>query len=274
MRLASLSDLQRPREEIADLIDRASQISQLYDDMVESERGDGHLRAPGIHASELSCERQMFYSVIAQPKKNSVNKNMRQRFQLGKAVHSMLQADFHMLARNSGGRIQFEDEVPVSPKHQEIARRLNIHSSCDGIFSFLEEPYVGPIFLRLGLEIKTEAPDSYEKVVKDGPKEEHIDQAHVYMRCLDFPLMYFMYVNKGNQNNVPSISPFLIEFDPVRWARIEEKCKRVLSMVQREEVPERQESFRCTFCPYNYVCEPETAKPKPTMIQRWKNRRQ
>lgn len=284
MALVRIRDLQGPKEEVADFVDRATLLSQLYDDSIEADDGDGHLRAPGIHASEISkCERKIVYNILDTPKKKGgIKKVMRQRFQVGKYLHTMLQRDFHQMANNSGGRIQFDSEVPVSPKYQALAAELNIQSSCDGVFTFRDEPY-GPAVLRVGLEIKTESPDQYEKL--KAPRPDHIEQAHVYMKCLDLPLFYFMYFNKGNQNNTSSIGPFLIQFDQVLWDMLERRCRkalasaeavaakqqevwnterRTLTMAELREVgmPDRKEGMHCEFCPYSETCQPQYLTPK------------
>lgn len=268
--LTRIKDLSKSPAELADLLDRATQLSQLYDDYVESDPGDGHLRAPGVHASELAgCERKVLYSVLDTPKEGGLTKNWRQRFALGKAVHKMIQDDFHVMASKSKGLIRFEDEVPISPKHQEIAKELSIYSSADGVFSLLDDP-LGPVVLRIGLEIKTEAPDGYSKLT--APYEKHLDQAHVYMRCLDLPLFYFMYINKGNQNNTPSIAPYLVTFDQARWDRLETKARRVLRMVGTDQMPDREEGIECSFCPYKTTCGPSIGK-KGSGSASWKQPR-
>lgn len=265
--LVRIADLSGPEEVVRDFIDRASTISMLYDDSVEADQGDAHKRAPGIHASEISqCVRKVVYSIQGSEKQVRIAKAWRQRFQVGKAIHAMIQADMHAMARASGGKIRFEDEVAIGPAHQQIAEELNIHSSADGVFSFYDDP-LGPVVLRVGLEIKTESPDGYAKLTE--PKEEHLDQAHVYMKCLDLPLFYFMYINKGNQNNTPSIHPFLVKFDPNRWAALERRCRKALQMARDGVVPEREEGIHCSFCPYAHTCGPRIGG-KGTTSASWK----
>lgn len=291
MALVRIRDLHGPKEEVADLIDRASTLSQLYDDSIEADEGNGHLRAPGIHASEVSkCERRIVYNVLDTPKKKSgTRKIYRQRFEVGKYLHMMIQRDFHQMANKSGGRIQFDSEVPISPKYQSLAAELNIHSSCDGVFTFRDDPY-GPAVLRIGLEIKTESPDQYEKL--RAPRPDHVEQAHVYMKCLDLPLFYFMYFNKGNQNNTDSLGPFLIQFDPTLWEVLERRCRKVLAIAQAIEakvsevrrqltsfemveagLPDRKEGMHCDFCPYSDTCQPQRLAPKGGGSTRWQQPR-
>jgi CRISPR/Cas system-associated exonuclease Cas4 (RecB family) len=157
------------------------------------------------------------------------------------------------MAAQSGGLMEFEDEIKISPELQPLAEKWYITSSADGRFTIRDVPG-GPPVLRIGLEIKTEAPDGYSKLT--APKEEHIDQAHIYMACLDVPVFWFLYINKGNQNNTGSDGPFFITFDHDRWARIEQKMAECHDAAEKNELPPREESMVCQFCPYAYTCQP------------------
>lgn len=257
-RLATIEDLELPQVIVDDFFDQATMISQLYDDFTESDEDDGHLRAPGIHASEISgCARKVYYSMTSAPKYGAKKKKWRQRFEFGKLVHIQIQNDFYKMAAKSKGRIQFQAEVPIGPKFQEIAEKLHLYSSADGIISFRDD-FLGPVVLRIGLEIKTKSPKEYEKLKEPDP--EHIEQCHVYMKALDLPLMYIMYINKGNQYNTSSLPPFLIRFDPAIWNKLETKCNKILMMVAANEIPDREEGILCEFCPYGRICEPEYLK--------------
>lgn len=272
MPLARISDLNGPKEEVADLIDKATTLSQLYDDSIESDVERDHYRAPGIHASEISkCKRRMVYNILDTPKnKVGITKKWRQRFQMGKLIHLMIQNDFHRMAVRSNGLIQFDSEVPIHPKFQAIAAELNLHSSCDGVFTFRDH-LLGPATLRVGVEIKTESPDQFEDL--KAPRPEHIEQAHIYMKALDLPLFYFMYFNKGNQNNTSSIGPYLIQFNQTLWAKLEARCRLVLKMAADREVPDREEGIHCQFCPYSAVCQPPFLSKKSGGAAKWQQPR-
>lgn len=269
MALASIADLNGPAEEVSKRIAQARELSAMYDDFIVLEQDRQH-RAPGIHASELyPCLRKPVYCVTDTEKKPSVSKFWKQRFKVGTAIHGMLQHDFHKMAkrsqRNEAMRVasafaekmdcyfEFEDEVPVSPKHQKIAEFYKLYSSADGIFTFKDKA-THEVVLRVGLEIKTEAPDGYEKLKE--PKFEHVRQAHVYMGVLDLPLMWFFYMNKGNQNNTPSSSPFLMVWQPKVWAELEDRFRTILDFAAKGELPERTETIVCEFCPWSYTCQP------------------
>lgn len=274
MRLASIGDLNAPPEEVAACIEMAKKLSAMYDDFLLLEQlealGLPDNRPPGIHASELyPCLRKPVYSVMGTEKRKFISKFWLQRFKVGHAVHEMMQKDFHRMAKRSQRElamrlaekraeelnciVEFQDEVPVSPKHQALAAHYQLYSSADGIFTFVSKD-TGEVILRVGLEIKTESPDEYAKLKE--PKPEHVRQAHLYMAALDLPLMWFFYMNKGNQNNTNSETPYLVVWQPKVWTELEDRIKVVLDFAARGELPARTETVMCEFCPWSHTCDP------------------
>jgi CRISPR/Cas system-associated exonuclease Cas4 (RecB family) len=270
MPLASIADLNRPLEEIAPFIDQAKELSSIYDDFVVLEQ-DGQDRLPGIHASELyPCLRKPVYSLMGTPRRPNVSKFWKQRFKMGTAIHQMLQADFHAVAKRSKKGlamrvaqaqaekmdcyVEFEDELKVAPELQAIAKYYQLQSHADGVFTFKRKTD-DTVVLRVGLEIKSEAPDGYSKLTE--PKSEHVRQGHIYMACLDLPLMWFLYMNKGNQNNTPSTAPWLVTWQPRVWAELEDRFKVIHEYAAKGSLPERTETIMCEFCPWAYDCQPQ-----------------
>lgn len=283
MALASISDLNGSADEISRRIEQAKQLSTKYDAFIDTEQ-DGHDRAAGIHASELyPCLRKAVYSILDAPRQPYVAKFWKQRFKMGKQIHLMMQDDFHRMAKATQTAeahtraqamademdciMEFDAEVEVHPDKQELARYYQLHSACDGIFTFRDRT-TGLVVLRVGLEIKSEAPAGYEALKK--PKDEHVRQAHIYMAALDLPLMWFFYMNKGNQNNTNSMAPWLVVFQPEIWKEIEDRCRTALDFSARGELPERVEGIFCQFCAWSYECKPPTQgrEQKPHSFER------
>ena len=283
MSLVSISDLNGPQQHVVELINVAKQLSDIYDDFLLLEQKDEGNRAPGIHASELyPCMRKAVYSVMGTEKKPMVPKFWLQRFKVGTAIHGMLQNDFHRMAKRSQMRevmrivgsmteeldldIYFEDESKVHPNLQPLAAKYQIHSSSDGIFTFVDRQS-GMSVLRVGLEIKTASPGEFQDL--KGPKPEHVRQAHLYMACLDLPLMWFFYMNKGNQNNTNSKAPYLVVWQPNLWTEIEARCRQVLDLAEEKTLPPRYECPICEFCPWSWTCNPSQMRGnKPTPFTR------
>lgn len=245
-------------------------ISSRYDQFITQGRGKDRL--PGIHASEVhGCKRKIVYSLLAYEQKERISKNWRQRFQVGHAIHNMLQTDFENMAKDSGGLLHFQREALIAPNLQPIAEKWFINSSCDGIFTEYDTPG-GPPVLRYGLEIKTEAPDGYEKLRE--PKEAHLWQAHIYMKCLDLPMFWFLYMNKANQNNTDAEGNFFVLWDQKIWDTLEARFEECHKLALDFTFPPREESMLCQFCGFSYTCQPPSltraSMPQPGRV--WSGR--
>ena len=156
-----MADLQQPG--IALMEQQAMTLSRLFDDLLENYPDDSHKRAGGIHASELcTCKRQVVYDLHNTEKKGDVPLLFRKRFNVGHAIHGMIQKDMHLMALHSRGKLHFQEEVSVNDT--ELAKRLCITSSCDGVFTFFDDS-ANPL-LRVGLEIKTASPDDFDSLKK------------------------------------------------------------------------------------------------------------
>jgi CRISPR/Cas system-associated exonuclease Cas4 (RecB family) len=269
MPLVTIADLNDP-EEAREKIELAKQLSLFYDEYVNTEDDDSHARAPGIHPSEFSsCMRKVTYNMLDFEKKTSVNKFWRQRFKMGHAIHDMIQKDCQKLAQRTKKFarqlakerhwiLEFEKEVPISAELQPLAKELGLAGHCDGIFTFRETLH-GPAVLRVGIEIKSESKDEFEKLTE--PRPYHVDQCHLYMAALDLPLMWFFYFSKGTQNNTNSGAPWLIPFNPDVWTKIEERCREAIELGRKKVLGPREESITCQFCPYAWDCQPTSLLP-------------
>lgn len=272
MKLTTIADLDQPMSVKAPLIERAMQLGKWYTEFkatdteaysysidVYGERD----RSPGIHASEISnCKRLLVYSIMATERRPvsmaDTDVNMRMRFSLGHAVHAMIQSEMHRMAARFQGALIFEDEVRISPELGGPAAQWGMHSSCDGVFSFVHE---GQVYLRVGFEIKTASDGEFGKLVK--PKEDHMQQTCLYQRALDLPLMWIFYYNKSNSNWTPSESPYLFQFDKTLWSKkLEPRFRRATEMAKAGELPPREEGRHCRWCPFAWTCQP------PSLLRR------
>lgn len=252
MKLTSIEDLSKPG--VAAIEQQAFQIGHQFEAFLDDYPDDGHERLAGVHASELaSCKRQVVYTLYGTEKRGKVPGQWRKRFLVGTAIHSMLQSDFHKMAMQSGGYMTFQAEVRVDDT--PLARELFLTSSCDGVFTWFDKK--GEPFIRMGLEAKSKAPDDFAKMKK--PEEKHVKQAHLYMACLDLPLMWVLYWNKGNQNMSPSIPPYMVRFDPAIWNEQRVRAQEAVSSATAQTLPEREESIACSWCQYAWTCQPPGA---------------
>lgn len=277
--LRTLEDLRTsPAEAQSACVQSAMTLSDLWDKYKAQQSGSSqllveftgeHTRAPGIHASEISgCQRKLTYGAMGVERRvRAEDKDvLAQRvFNMGTIVHAYVQDEFHKMCEwlNQGGRqLTFEDEAPVHPGLGGVCQAYNIHSSCDGVFTFwypvgqgVYEPY-----LRVGLEIKTASDKQFEGITK--PKEEHTEQTCIYMKALDVPLMWTLYFNKSNQRTTRSTPPFLFKFNNAQWELLERRIITVLEYVRNQQLPARQEGYHCGWCPFAHTCQPSYLRPK------------
>ena len=231
MGLVTIADLHnQPSDIVAKYTAWASDIGEMYEKFILEDDEDVAFvagwhgakgRSSGIHASEMSgkCRRPVWYSLTGVQRQDAkIDPFWKKRFRIGHMYHAMVQDDLRRMCEKSGGLMSFEREVKINPSLQAIAAQYDIQSSSDGIITFRDFPW-GPAVMRIGLEIKTESPDQFKEL--KTVKEQHQRQTCVYMRCLDVPLLWTMYINKGNQNIVPSKPPYLFTFDFRLWGEIE-----------------------------------------------------
>jgi hypothetical protein len=255
MRLTSIADLAQKngKTELSDYEKEwltNNSLSRQYEAYMEDEGDDGHVRVAGVHASELNtCKRQVVYSLHQTPKKAKIQIESRKRFKIGHAIHHMLQSDFAKMADAHSDSLSFREEVKVHGT--PLAVQYYIESSCDGVFHIQNEK----VDVRIGIEIKSISPNDFASLT--GPQQKHIEQAHVYMACLDLPLMWFIYWNKGNQNFTPMTAPWLITFNPDIWDGLKDRAMECLAAADAGQLPDREEGFHCSWCGYAWTCEPK-----------------
>lgn len=265
MPLVSIADI--GSENYIDYLTWAEELKAWYDHFLISDDEDesfdvgwhsGKSRLPGIHASDLSgCQRKVSYSLLATEKKEMPKAIWKRKFRAGHLYHTMLQRDFHRMCARTGGAVTFQDEIKVDKT--PVAASLDIHSSCDGAFTYLETQGGAPL-LRVATEIKSASCDEWKNLKE--PKPDHIEQATLYQKCLNIPLIWFIYYNKGTQAITPSKYPWLRPFDHDVWAKLEVKIHDRFRNRDEGSLPPRQEGIGCEFCPYSWTCNPKYLSKK------------
>jgi len=266
--LLRIKDLDGDPNEVASLLGQAGMVSQRFDGYLRgSSRGEEY-RSPGIHASEVyGCDRRIVYSLLNYPRSGGETDIVwRKRFMMGQAIHEMLQKEFHNWALSSNSTISFQEELAISPALGGMAAKWDIYSHCDGRLVFRDD-WDGPAVLNMLMEIKSISPLGFKDLKE--PKPEHIEQTHIYMACLDVPLIWLLYWNKGNQNTTGTDNPnFLVRFSHKKWAEMEQKFERVHQAAALENLPDRSEGVTCEFCAFSHHCQPQilnkTGRGHPT----------
>ena len=273
MSLVTIEDLERePPDVVAGYMKWASELGGMLERFIAEDDedesfvvswGSSAKRAAGVHASEISgCQRRTVYTQLGTEKRGQPGAFWKRKFRAGHLYHQLLQRDFHRMCAKTNGLIRFQDEVKIKPELQPIANELDIHSSCDGVFEFLDD-IGGPVIMRVVLEIKSESPNNWPEL--KAPKPEHLEQVTMYQKVLDIPLAWVFYYNKGTQAVTPSESPWLTYFDHRLWAKIETRVQERREDVRNNRMPDREDGILCEFCPYAWTCDPPYLKKKENM---------
>lgn len=197
----------------------------------------------------IGCGRQLWYRYIGEEAHDKTPPRMRRIFDTGTKVHEQLQGYLSIIAKRTNGAEVFVKEAGFNEKNSSVASSYDIESTTDGIWTI----DVPDLNLRFGLEIKSMKDDLFKKL--NGPESYHVVQCHVYMACLDIPIMVVLYYNKNDS----SMAEFAVVFNDEIWKAIADKINYVRKCAVDEEEPEREVGFHCKTCRYEHVCKP----PKP-----------
>lgn len=200
----------------------------------------GEERANGVHPSSVSkvngCELAWLYELTGEvPKKERVDPHSQNIFDLGTAMHNVLQSQFHDMYGE-----QFESEV-----HLTIPE-LMVTSHADGLFSFSDHRFI--------LEIKTikEGGSKGWNTIQNAPMEDHRRQATVYMVASNVPYALILYFNK----NTSHMKEHVVTYDEEVWNPIKEDIEKIIAVANEGEgrITPRP-GYGCRWCGYMHGCE-------------------
>ena len=194
----------------------------------------------------IGCGRQLYYDYTGAPSEGAWEPRMRKLLDTGSAIHAQLQAYLEIIASKSEGTETFTPEADINPDKNPIAQQMDLSGHTDGVYQVT----LTPDKVRFGIEIKTINDDGYKKT--SGPHQEHITQGTIYQKCLDLPLMVFLYYNKNDS----SVAEFVQIFDERRWEAIVAKVNMVRECAFKEVMPEQESGWHCSNCKYKGICKP------------------
>jgi hypothetical protein len=194
----------------------------------------------------IGCSRQLYYDYTSAPAEGSWEPRMRRLLDTGSAIHAQIQAYIGIIASRSEGTETFVPEADIDPDENPVAQQMDLSGHADGIYQVISTPDR----VRFGVEIKTINDAGYGKTT--SPHQEHLTQGTIYQKCLDLPLMVFLYYNKNDS----SIAEFIQVFDERRWKAIEDKLNMVRDLALLDTLPEREDGWHCSNCKYKAVCNP------------------
>jgi hypothetical protein len=195
----------------------------------------------------MGCSRLLYYRYVGEEPLEQIPPRLRRIYDTGTMVHIQLQRYLKAIAEATDGAETFADEVKITPENNRVARNLDIESSTDGLWVISVQ---GQFDLRFGLEIKSINDAGFKKL--NGPEPYHVVQDHVYMGCMDLPLMTTLYYNKNDS----SMAEYPMSFTTEIWDAIVAKIHFVRKRAVDDNPPDREAGYHCRTCRYAHVCKP------------------
>lgn len=279
--LLSISDLKKAPKKMFQKMGLLDRIDSLLEDMnlSESEKPDipvlkldirdkgrrtgvFHASAVGSQSGKslcgrymMGCGRELYYGYTGAEMSSAREPRNRRILDTGHAIHLQLQSYLLAVADRSDGSEKFTMEVDIDPDTNEVAGRLDLSGHTDGIYEISD----GQDDIRIGVEIKSINDSGYKDLTK--PHREHQTQATIYQKCLDLPVMVFLYYNKNDS----SIAEYLQVFDEDLWGAVERKLEYVRECAMKGKDPEREVSRSCAYCSFKPICKPPRTAPHTSM---------
>jgi hypothetical protein len=223
------------------LEDLALYLKYLHDKEVETETTSilqrQKRRPKGIHPSSACkkgvCLKKIYYECTFEIEPNrGYDQQMQLTWDIGTILH-----DLHQLWFKDMYEDQFEFEVPL--------KSGLINSRTDGIFSFSH--------LRIVLEAKSikEGGSFGFDTVQHVPMEDHVRQAHFYMKLADVPFALIFYIAK----NTSEYAEHAVAFNPLIWEEMErDVIIPVTNAVNGGEDVPFSPGWHCRWCDFEHSC--------------------
>lgn len=183
-----------------------------------------------------ACPRKMALNYMAAPPDPvSHGGQLSLIFEMGHAIHSLVQRSLEDVAKQQGWR--FESEVKIHPDRN----RWFISGRCDGVL------YRGGH--SAGIEIKSINRKDFDTLY--SPLRSHIHQANLYRGLLRLDGMAILYFCKDNSK----LKEFDVPFDDELFEKTLRKIEVILVRLQSGNWPERiRPDCHDPSCPYRTAC--------------------
>jgi CRISPR/Cas system-associated exonuclease Cas4 (RecB family) len=96
-----------------------------------------------------------------------------------------------------------------------------------------------------------------KKITKEGVQPSHIVQGYGYFLLFSVDKILYEYESlqkDWSKTDEPDTAYFVVEIDKDRARQILIRLASVVEAIENEEIPEKEESFKCTFCSYQGIC--------------------
>ena len=208
--------------------------------------GAGTLRASSI-PYYMRCPHLGYLDLVCAPLQEHIPAKLRWIFDVGTAVHELVQEKYFPLLRDRGPEewTVFENELAV------WCEELLMSGHSDSMW--VVEDHTRTI--KFGVEIKTINDNGFTQVKRSNkPKVEHRQQGLFYQWMLDLPVMLYYYVNKNTQARLSIAHPF----DSNYWeSEVKPVLVSIVEAARAGESPGKKTGYHCRECKYNPLsCKP------------------
>jgi len=211
-----------------------------------------------FHPSSIShpCDFKLYLDLIGAHSINKFGSHLQCIFDLGTAVHEMMQ--YYLASHAMYHDWEYMDEVAFAPENSPEADRLRVCGSADGLATRVLRVGKKKLKVKIVFEFKTIASGGYSKL-GNKPQKAHIQQTHMYMRCLDAPITVVIYINKNDSSMVA----FPLLFDAHTWKPLEARLIDIADRADRLDDPPKTVGYNCHDCGYLEDCNPPLPQRKP-----------
>ena len=212
----------------------SEELITAIDNSFVERNGKQFKQVVGFHPSYTNqCARYWYYLFQGVEMETSFSPQTHRIFDNGHAVHERI----YSYLREMG--ILVAEEIPVSYDNPPI------EGTADGIIDFHGRKLI---------ELKSISNEGYEyRRIYNKPKDDHVRQAQIYMRCLDLEQAFVIYENKNNQ----SILPILIERDDDFIDKLFSKYTKIYQNFVDKNIPKqpyKRTSKNCSNCDLAAMC--------------------
>lgn len=257
--------------------ERSKTTEELFvaalDKYLEKSRGRSEEERPNKIAfnpsSVYKCQRQIWYKLKGFKGNKHVYARSARILEVGTALHEWVQTQvFQPMSEETGATIKLLtlEELPaygqdgidfirehhappmeVKFRDRRFTKVIPISAMTDGAFSFKQQDML--------FEFKTINPDDFKLLIE--PLKDHVKQGAVYSLSLGIKYVMFLYFNKGNQH----WRAFLVEYTADQHDWVRDRLTTIEDYYLQDELPPKEESDQCKWCPFKSYCEKEAVAP-------------
>lgn len=204
-----------------------------------------------FHPSSFGyCTRKLQYHYLGEQPVHKISSATRSIFDLGHAVHDMLQARLErtLTYRFADSEYTYGLSVEQSINDTALAQEYELAGSADGLITLTG----AGIETRIIYEAKSISKKGWEKLT--SPQAQHRMQASIYCEALDASHILFEYFCKDSAAS----KWFLIEKDETALDTALVAINKVRTATANLTLVDRDGShYECTDCAYLEICKPD-----------------